>query len=284
MEIEVKTAMALDIAFDMNHPTALIELEDGGEAFVEGTYVRRYGSGPRLFLGIHGWGGSHQTFEPIAAAMPNDTTVFAIDMPGYGRSRAPETWTPSAIQARLVALLDQLPEDMTLLGNCSGAIFGLLAALERSRAFRRYVLVDPFAYFPWYFAIFTWPLVGRFLYAVSFQNPVGRLLTNLSLASKRTEETDLTGSFDSVNHEAVFQTLQVLRAIGGYQTFAPISGEIEVLYGENTFGAVRASVAYWMEIWPEATAAELTGAGHLPLQEATEELTRLALRAPSEIG
>ncbi len=249
----------------------LMGLEDGGSTFVEGTYVHRFGTGSRIFFGIHGWGGSHLTFEPIAAHMPEDATIFAIDMPGYGRSESPASWTPTEVQTRLVSVLRHVPEDVTLLGNCSGAVFGLLAALQAPNAFRRFVLVDPFAYFPWYFVIFTWPLIGRILYAVSFQNPIGRILTNLSLASKRTDETDLTGSFGTVNHDAVFQTLQVMKAIGGFQTFEPISGEIEVLYGARTFGAVRNSISMWRSIWPESKTHELAGAGHLPLQEATLE-------------
>lgn len=264
--------------------TNLLRLGAGESTFVDGTYVHRFGDGPRIYFGIHGWGGSHLTFEPIAARMPGDATIFAIDMPGYARSTTPDSWTPEVLQTRLIQVLAELPSGMTLLGNCSGAVFGLLAALEARDKFDRLVLVDPFAYFPWYFLIFTWPLLGRFFYAVSFQNPVGRLLTNLSLASKRTDETDLTRSFDSVNHEAVFQTLRVMRAIGGHQAFANVRGRIEILYGEHTFGAVRNSVAMWQSLWEQSSATELKGAGHLPLQEATEEFTRLALEPVEEIA
>lgn len=246
------------------------------EFFVDGTFVKRYGHGKTAYLGIHGWSGSHQTFEPIAGVAPEDSTLYAIDMPGYGRSEAPLEWTPAEVQARLVRVIEALPEDLTLLGNCSGAVFGLLAGLQTQQRFRHLVLVDPFAYFPWYFKIFTWPYLGRFFYAVSFQNPLGRLMTNASLASKRTSQTNLTRSFEAANHEGVFQSLQVMRAIGGYTVFSPIQVPVTILFGERTFGAVRRSVELWQQIWPDSAAIELEGAGHLPLQEARDAFCEAA--------
>ena len=42
------------------------------------------------------------------------------------------------------------------------------------------------------FKIFTNRLIGDYAYSITFQNPLGRIFTNLSLKKKRKEDTDMT--------------------------------------------------------------------------------------------
>jgi len=239
-------------------------------------HVERYGTGERVFFGLHGLGGGYSTFAPLAEMMPDEATLYAADLPGYGRSPAPQRWSIEAIADEVMAAIDETrAARLTLVGNCSGAIVGLAAAESLGRRVERLVLIDPFAFVPWYFRVFAAGEVGKVAYYSTFANPLGRWLTNRSLVRRRTGHSDLTRSFSEVNHAAALAHLALLAGIKGAERFANLTMPIDLLYGERTFRAVKQSVSIWLDLWPQACAIEISGAGHLPIEEATAELAQI---------
>ena len=247
-------------------------------------YVKRYGSGEhKTYFGLHGWSGDHRTFAPLAAHLPPGASLYSADLPGCGASAA----TTTAQQAlTLDSITDEIAEAVenaapprgriTLVGNCSGAILGLLVARQIESKLERLVLIDPFAYWPWYFRVFVNKSFGRHAYRTTFANGFGRWLTNGLLRGHRTAETDLTDSFGRINHDVAQRYLALISEVEGIERFAALRRvPVEIVYGERTFGAVKKSVAMWQSIWPQARACELKGAGHLPILEATEALSRV---------
>ena len=149
-------------------------------------HAERYGSGPEIYVGVHGWGGSHKTFAPIVPHLPASASLLAIDLPGYGRSPWQPVDTALEIAAQVAAFIDATARaPVTLVGNCSGAILGLLAYSLVPDRIGRLVLIDPFAFLPWYFKVFVHRPYGPIAYRSTFANPIGRWLTNLSLRNKR---------------------------------------------------------------------------------------------------
>lgn len=246
-------------------------------------YVAKYGAGSRAYFGLHGWGGTHDSFSPLAARMPSGVALYCADMPGYGRSVAPREWSLRAIAEEIAEAISSIDAPaVTVIGNCSGAIFGLLAAERVTGRVERLVLIDPFAFVPWYFNLFIERSWGRYAYNSTFANPVGRWITNLSLRGRRSQDSDLTRSFKSVNHETAYRYLELMSKIGGVSRFAALRMPIDIVYGERTFGAVKKSVAMWQAAWPHARAFELEGAGHLPIGEATVRLSEIAFAARAD--
>ena len=254
-------------------------------------YVKRYGAGEREFyFGLHGWSGDHGTFAPLAAHLPAGASLYSADLPGCGRSPAPPEWTPESVAGEIaeavLAALDAVPPPqqqqqqqqeprarITLIGNCSGAILGLLVAERIGPRVGRLVLIDPFAYWPWYFRVFVARSFGRYAYRTTFANPFGRWLTNQSLRGRRSAATDLTGSFGQIDHDVAQRYLALLAEVGGVERFESLRGvPVDIVYGERTFAAVKKSVGMWQNVWPEARAHMLDGAGHLPILEATAQL------------
>jgi pimeloyl-ACP methyl ester carboxylesterase len=236
-------------------------------------HAERYGSGTDVFVGIHGWGGSHRTFTPLAPYVPPSASLLAIDLPGYGRSSWQPVQSAAGIAGQLEAFLAALASPrVTLVGNCSGAILSLLA---RTAAVSRLVLVDPFAFLPWYFKVFVHPSFGRIAYHSTFANPAGRWLTNLSLKNRRAADTDLTGSFRNVDHAVSLRYLELLAAVDGIEQFRGIAVPIDIVYGARTFHAVKQSVVQWQALWPHARTFPLQRAGHVPIEEAPEDLARI---------
>ena len=98
----------------------------------------------------------------------------------------------------------------------------------------------------------------------------------LSLKKNRTADSELTRSFEDVNHEVSLRYLALLDAVSSIERFRPISVPVDIAYGARTFAAVRQSVTMWCAMWPQARAHVVAGAGHLPIEEAPVEIARIA--------
>lgn len=245
-------------------------------------HVERHGTGPRVFLGLHGWSGDHRTFDPLVPHLPADATLHAPDLPGCGATPPPKSWRLDAVAGELAELVRELaPPPLTLIGNCSGALLGLAAAMrllasgEISRL-ERLVLIDPFAYWPWYFRVFVSESIGPYAFAAAFGNPVGRWVVNAALAANRRPETNLTEGFTARSAGIARAYLRLLAEIQGPEQFAPLALPIDILHGERTFGAVRRSARIFAGVWPQARVRVIPGAGHLPILEAPETVARYA--------
>ncbi|MEY4168079.1 MAG: hypothetical protein RIR52_1903 [Acidobacteriota bacterium] len=242
-------------------------------------YSKKYGNGPRIFFGIHGWSGSHETFLPLVEDLPSNATFISIDLPGHGHSPWPRNPNLKTISHLVATEMEKTgAPSFTLVGNCSGALIGLAALESRPELqsrIERVILIDPFAYAPWYFRLFVIPILGRLFYYSTFANPFGRWLTNLSLRGRRTAETDLTHSFRRVDHRVSYRYLQLVTSMGSVGRWSDIAIDTDIVYGDRTFAAIRRSVGIWRSIWPHIRITELQQCGHLPILEATEELKYL---------
>lgn len=236
-------------------------------------YVERYGTGAHAFLGLHGWGGDRSVFAPLAAHVPADASFFGADMPGVGASRPPTAWSVEEIIADIIGTARLLGvKSLTVVGHCGGAVFGLLAARTSPRLVERVVAVDPFAYMPRYFRLFTGERFGRRAYDATFANPLGRRVTNCVLNAGRDTRTDLTASFGSTDHEVARRYLHLFAELDGVEEVRGLPTPVDMVYGERTFGAVKQSIALLSEALPFSRTMRLNGARHMPVTEATEQL------------
>ncbi len=232
----------------------------------------RYGDGPRVFVGLHGWNGGSGIFASLEPHLPSDVSILAFGLPGYGDSPAPEEWSLPAVGRQIVDAIDERGIDrFSILGNCSGAIIGLYVARTARRRIDEFLLVEPFAWVPSYLSIFLTPVVGSLFYWSAFGNPVGRAITNRALAGQRQESTDMLASFKRSPLWVPMRYLTLFDEAGKARDYADIPGEKRILRGDRTFEAVRESVEAWGATWPDAEVQILEGAGHLLLQEAPRE-------------
>lgn len=243
-----------------------------------GCRIARHGRGPRAFVGLHGWSGSHASFEPLARMLPEDAVLYAFDLPGVGGSAPPEKWTCKGVVDRVDQALDALAlSDVELVAACGGVGFGLHLGAKRPERFRRMVMIDPFAFVPWFFRVFTLPLVGRFFYLCTFAHPLGRALTDGALTGRRAAGSSLTEGFARVdhlqNHRQLLAMCDAARTpLSALQGF---SGALDILYGERTFTAVETSVRQLSAAFARARTYRVPGAGHIPMHEATERVAHI---------
>ncbi|TNE44645.1 MAG: alpha/beta fold hydrolase [Deltaproteobacteria bacterium] len=237
---------------------------------------RSYGSGPRIFVGLHGWNGNRHSFDSLLPFLPDDVTLIALDLPGYGESKRPAQWHASGIMDAFGEQVASLQlTSFTIIGNCSGGLLGMwLLKDQPTLPVERIVLIDTFGFMPWYFQIFLAPFAGPLFYYSTFANPVGRWLTNRSLQRMQNHNTDMTKSFSQAPVSVPFHYLRLFRDMGDYRSFQHVQTPVDLAYGEHTFGAVKQSIPMWKTLWPDANVLELQGAGHLSVQEAPEPLSR----------
>ncbi|MCK6546089.1 alpha/beta hydrolase [Myxococcota bacterium] len=244
---------------------------------VPGLFCVRWGSGPRVVVGLHGWSGSHATFLPLLPHLPEDVTLYAFDQPSFGRSAPPADGCMQSFVTPMLRALEALDlRDVTLLGSCGGAVIGLEVARAANDRVRRMVMIDPFAFVPWYFALLTLPFFGRLFYLSTFANPIGRWIADLSLRARRAKDTSLTNGFEGASHHHAHEYLKLLCTLDDLGRYAPIRAHAVLLHGAKTFPAVKRSVEMFQRLWPTSERHELAGAGHLPIEEATIAVARAA--------
>ena len=240
-------------------------------------FVERQGWGDEAHLALHGWGGDRTAFAPLAPYVPARASLYSADLPGCGQSPPPpREWTAAAIVEEVVEAARSLEASrVSLVGNCGGAVYALLAAKALGTRVVRVTMLDPFAYLPRYFRLFLAGDFGRRAYKATFATPLGRRLTNQALKSRREGGGDLTATFADADHDAARRHLAIFDEIGRVEIFRGLETPVEILYGEKTFGAVRRSLALWRDVLPQAYLRELKGAGHLPLTEATAQVAEV---------
>lgn len=243
-------------------------------------HVEQYGNGPRPFLAFHGWGGDHREFTPLAARLPDNVRLYSVDLPGYGKSPKPLRWDMTEIVHEIVREMEQRDlNDVTLIGFCSGAVLALLVAKQIPFRVTRIVMIDPFAFLPWYFRIFVAGEFGRRAYRATFSSSRGRRITTWILRRRQSTDDDFMGAFSRVDHETTQQWLGLFRRVGSVKQFAGLSMPVRIAYGERTFAAVRESVREYSAIFPHARTFEIRHAGHLPLVRGAKQLVPIIFEA-----
>lgn len=246
-------------------------------------FVERKGRGPDVYLALHGWGGDRRTFTSLAPFVPDGASLYCADLPGVGNSPPPREWSAAAVAEEVVETAHALaPGGVNLVGNCGGVVFALLAAKALGCSCVRVTMLDPFAYLPRYFRLFLAGEFGRRAYETTFATPLGRWLTNQALRPRREGGADLTTTFADADHEVARRYLALFDEIGGVEIFRGVETPVEIVYGERTFGAVKRSLALWRAVLPHAAVRELSGVGHLPLEEATAEVASIIFGGAEE--
>jgi len=236
--------------------------------------VKTWGTGSSTYVALHGWGGSHDTFVPLVSMIPSSAQIEAPDLPGYGKSANPENWQIDEV-AEMVGDSVNLNEPVTIIGNCTGGVIGAELAKLVPAQVKRLVMIDPFAYAPWYFSIFLKGTFGKTAYKTTFASPIGRFFTNQALRNKRTGKSDLTSSFDRVDHDAAHSFLRMMYEHEGPDRYRDLDIPIDLIVGEKTFNAVKKSSKILKETLRNVRIHTLPGAGHLPIEEQTEAVAKV---------
>jgi len=238
-------------------------------------HIVEYGSGEQILVAIHGWGGDHRTFEPLTDYLSARWTLVLLDLPGYGNSPLVEPFSIEHVAEKVKLVIERYPSPVQMIGSCSGAVVALEVAHQAPESVERIIALDLFAYMPWYFRLFTVGMVGELAYRLTFDSRLGRSILNRMLRSRRSEHTDLMGSFADKSSEVTLKYLSALASLGGPYRYHCLPVDVELVYGARTFRAVRKSVGLWKQVFPRLIIHQVEHAGHLIVDEAPREVAAI---------
>jgi len=96
-------------------------------------YHNKFGiNSNKIIVGIHGWGGTNNTFLPIQKKLNDEFTMINFDLPGYGKSKKPSSWDLENIVDSLAVEINKITsKEVDILGNCSGALISILLSKSK---------------------------------------------------------------------------------------------------------------------------------------------------------
>lgn len=101
------------------------------------------GEGENILV-LHGWGANIDTIMPIVNLLKDHFKVYALDLPGFGKSDKPEFPFNSQDYSRIVKKFMDLMEikKATLIGHSFGGKVSIILAVNHPERVERLVLID----------------------------------------------------------------------------------------------------------------------------------------------
>ena len=111
-------------------------------------------AGEDKVLLVHGLGANTLSWQPVGQPLADalGAEVTAVDLIGFGRTRAPDRRSTVAANSDLVIKVLEEMGAATIIGNSMGGVIGSRVTTERPDLVKELVLVDP---------ALPWPRVGR---------------------------------------------------------------------------------------------------------------------------
>jgi pimeloyl-ACP methyl ester carboxylesterase len=253
-------------------------------------YFETRGHGPDLVL-LHGLGASSFSWRHnLAALAANGFRVWALDLPGHGRSPAPRhaAYAAAALAAAVLDFLDtHALHQAVLAGNSLGGGLALLLARDHPERVPALVLLAPAAALrrvPWIFYPLRLPVLG--LPAAALLGP-WIIPYALRLAYHRRE---LITPEVIAGYAAPFRELRRRLALGRVcrqlellsleqvaSLLQKIRQPVSLIWGAQD-RILPMAQAHWLKAHlPQAELHLLSGVGHAPQEEAPEQVNKIII-------
>ncbi len=240
-------------------------------------FGERTGDGPPWVLALHGWGRSKGDFREVLAPRrtrvaddAGDLAAIALDLPGFGSSpEPPDAWGADQYAAAIAPVLDEMADEVVVLGHSFGGRVALKLACTRPDRIAGLV----FAGVPLYrIGARRRPAVGYRL--VRGANRVGLVGDGRLEAARR--------RYGSADYRAATGVLRdvLVKAVGedyGHDV-ARVACRVELVWGDGDTVAPPAVATRAAAELAHAHLVLLEGIGHLTPTEAPGELRAALLR------
>jgi pimeloyl-ACP methyl ester carboxylesterase len=97
-----------------------------------------------IVLLLHGWGGEAASFQPVFEWLTQSHKVYALDLPGFGKSQIPPTaWNTSDYAQFVIAFLEKfgIPK-AHFIGHSFGGRISIIVSAEYPEKIDKLILVD----------------------------------------------------------------------------------------------------------------------------------------------
>ena len=255
---------------------------------------------PVIFL-IHGLGDEADTWRHVILPLAEDYHIFAIDLPGFGRSDKPHRkYSPRFMLDSIMAVMDKLEiTSAILMGSSLGGILSQKLALDYPDRISGLILVggsflqiEPMQ--DWSLRLMRVPLLGKWLYTRLRKDPDAAFdsLRNVYADLDNMPKSDREFLFTRVNKRVWddgqrHAYLSVLRNLSDWVSehqdgladeLAELATPTLVIRGEHDPLYSKENAIKLVEVQPEASMATIEGVGHLPHQEGPDAFLAVVMR------
>lgn len=248
------------------------------------------GQGPAVML-LHSGAWSSTEFEPLIAELAKQHTVYAVDLPGFGRSAKPQvTYSLDFLTTRLSSFIDQFPEKhFDLVGASVGGSIAVQLAKQFPNRVRSVSLIDPLGFGstinqP---ALVTQiPVLGELLFSpnpMTFDYALQHGLTDQADLDAALKEKLFTECSSPKAQRAKLSLLRSLLTVRGINetvqaTVQDAALAVEqptlLIWGEDDSYAPIIQLDKAQELIPQARVARLAHTGHFAQLEAPLEVSK----------
>lgn len=253
------------------------------------------GEGGVPVLLVHGFGASVEWWERNVSAIAVRHRVFALDLPGFGRSeRLSGTLSLSTTVSFLRRFLDAVDVSKAhVVGNSMGGLIAMQFAVRFPDAVNRLVLVSPAGFdraVHWVFCLIPLPVLGRWLV-----RPSRRALETFHYHFIHGDSSWLTADWLDRVHalETLPGAAQMLRDVartgvnlGGlkksilnslHQVLPRVTAPTLIVWGDRDQLVPPAQAEIGRRLLPDARVYIFAGCGHCPQLECAAEFNDLVL-------
>ena len=237
----------------------------------------RFGTGPQRVIFVHGMRNSGEVWWPVRERLDGARiSAWFIDLPGCGRSRAPDRWEQCTIEeyARDVTqfAIEMAIDDAVLVGHSVGAAIVAQVALDRPDLVRGLVLVAPASFEGLDFV--SDDGIERLVRA---DDEVVEALTRMAFHRTPDDATfarvlAVVRSASSVHTEGVVRSMQTCRLI---ERVGALDQPTLLIEGDHSLHVpLRYSLATYAAI-PRCSLHVFHNVGHVPFMEVPDEFAAL---------
>ena len=231
----------------------------------------RYGDGPQAVIVMHGWGCKASTVQVLAdAATSPQTTVYNLDLPGFGASQEPPAdWGVYDYAHFIEAFSDALGiECPVLVGHSYGGRIAIVYASERPVG--KLILVDSAG---------IKPRRSLKYYAKVYSFKAAKHLLPLVLGRKKGAEIidRMRGKSGSADYQAASPVMRRVMSTSVNQDLRHLLPDIKaptlLIWGENDTATPLRDARLMERLVPDAGLVSYPGCGHYSFLERPAQTT-----------
>ncbi|MDX9872930.1 MAG: alpha/beta hydrolase [Clostridia bacterium] len=231
-------------------------------------HFEAFGNGEPI-LCLHGWNEDGSVFKSKAyKALLKDCQVYAIDLPGFGKSGGLEHYSFPCLNELLERFAAYIGlEDFQLLGQCMGGILALDYAIRHPERVRKLVLVETMIYFPAWLNLLLIKHLNSWVLKWMLKRKLGLRLLELHPAFKNSRrDKRLSAMLEKVD---IAQSIEYIRLMKRYSRYDHIERSknlkmpVTIITTVNTFRQVKKTAEDLSRVLENVRRFTVPGKNHL---------------------
>lgn len=240
---------------------------------VEGIAIsyEMYGKGPPI-LCLHGWNENGKIFLTSSyQKLLCGYTVYAIDLPGFGKSQVLDNLDFPSITSLLTRFAKTMGlEKFSLLGQCMGGIIALDYTIRCTENIERLFLVETMIYFPFWLNFMLYDRLGHWVLKFMQYRKLGITLFTLHKALRASKKSRLALVIKNVNIRQSLSYIKLMKDYSKIDHLARVAGikiPTYIFVSINTFKQVGQTADDLYKAMENVKIVKISAVSHFVFEE-----------------